>query len=108
MNTLDAIIATTILISIIGLFLTTIIQTNYTILDANTIIQAKTKTIICATLIDSIFANSAKYYNQTINCNPDKNKLILKIGNMEKSSFSITTIEKKQTIEVKTNDHYPN
>ncbi len=106
MNSLDAIIALVVLVAGIGLILTSIINEKETIFEINNIIETKTNSVICATIIDSIYSNSAKTYNEKISCIPESNKLISKKETTQKESYSITTSEKTNNIEVKTLDHY--
>jgi hypothetical protein len=106
MNTLDAIIALTVLICGIGLLVSTIINENETFMSISKITQTKTESLICATIIDSIYSNTGKSYSKDITCLPESNKLISKNGAIQKETYSITTAEKKIKIEVKILEHY--
>jgi hypothetical protein len=105
-NTLDAIISLTILFASIGVLVNSLAIQSETNTNSDQLIKAKTTSLICATTIDSIYSNSAKSYTKSVDCIPQENKLISKINNTQKESYSITTAQKNTKIEVKTNAHY--
>jgi hypothetical protein len=108
MNTLDAVISLIVLIAGASVLINSLIIQNETLNDIDEIIEAKSNSLICATTIDSIYSNSAKSYDESVNCTPRGNKLISKINKTQKESYSITTSQKNTKIEVKTVEHYFN
>lgn len=106
MNSIEAIIALTIMLAGIGIILTSITYVQEKYFETNSTISAKTQAISCASIIDSIYSNSATTYNGEINCTTEK--INVKATHEKKTKESQTTTEtiNELTIEVKTLDHY--
>ncbi len=106
MNSLEAIIILTALLSSIGLFLGSLAYYNVILGESVSLLDAKNKANNCALLIDSFFANNATSYSGELFCSGEENKVRAKNDFFEKEAFVITRIRKEEKLEVDTSGHY--
>ncbi len=108
MNSIEAIIALIVMLAGLGAILTSInyVQEDYS--QANDTLTAKTQAISCATIIDSIYSNSATTHNEELNCLTESYNVKSTHNNKTKESQTTTETINELTIEVKTLDHYIN
>jgi Ca2+/H+ antiporter len=106
MNSIDAIIALCTLMAGFALLLGAINEQNIFLEEGTDSIKSKTNAVSCATLIDSLFSNSAEEYEDDLECLIQEDKTISKIGLKEKSFEIITRVVKNSNSEVETLEHY--
>jgi hypothetical protein len=106
MNTLDAIIAMLLLLTSFGIILGTIsVQKEY-LLEAKNSLGAKNDAYFCMGIIDSIYANSASTYDETIECFVKEGKVMATKNGKQKFAEVIPKIKRENELEVGTIDHY--
>ena len=106
MNSLEALIAILALTASLGVLLGTINLQKDNFQNATDTILAKTNSLNCAAIIDSIISNSAEKYNLELNCDANKNKVNSKVNEITKTSFIIGEIESGATLNVIKYEHY--
>jgi len=106
MNSIEALIAILALTASLGLLIETINLQKDNFQNATDTITAKTNSLNCAFIIDSIISNSAEEYALELNCDANKNKVNSKINQITKSSFIIGEIENDSTLNVIKYEHY--
>ena len=108
MNSLDAIIALCVLLCSFAILLGIIGQERTQLEDSSGSIAAKIGAINCATIIDSMFVNNAGEYQGELNCGARGNELARTINGQTKSAKTLTSVEKKENLEVRVSEHYKN
>jgi len=106
MNTLDAILSLCAILSCFALIIGAVNDQKTNVLEANDSIKAKTNALICAAVIDSMFANSASDYSGNINCKTQNNALFATQKNKTKTAHSIASTKKDTYLEVEKLEHY--
>lgn len=106
MNSLEALIAILALTTSMVLIIGTINLQTENFQNAKDIILAKTDSLICASIMDSIVSNSAEKYITQINCTAIQNTVSSKINSTTKSSFIISSAESDSTLSVIKYEHY--
>jgi archaellum component FlaF (FlaF/FlaG flagellin family) len=106
MNSIEALIAIIALIASMGILLQTINLQNETFQNATNILRAKTNSLNCAFIIDSIISNSAKEYTNELNCTAKENVVNSKINEIDRNSLIIGTANSELTLSVNTFEHY--
>jgi|GEM_PF-1059005 len=108
MNSLDAIISISVLLAASGIILVSLFEQNENIQQAHYLIEAKFQAQKCASIIDSIYSNTATKYEKEIKCNLKDYTTTATIEGKTKQSYAITTTENEKELRVKTLDHYTN
>jgi len=106
MNSIEALIAILALIASLGVLLETINLQEENFQNATNTIIAKTNSLNCAFIIDSIISNSAEKYNEELNCTANKNIVNSKINKADRNSFIIGEASGGATLSVNTYEHY--
>jgi len=106
MNSIDAIIAMLMLLIIFSLFLSVLVNEQQNIGLVEKTIHTKIIASKCSVIVDGVFANSGKGFDEKINCFGNGNAVYSKLDGIRKDIFVITTVEKKSGLEVKVNEHY--
>jgi hypothetical protein len=108
MNSLDAIISITILLASTTILLTGISEVKENLEKANNQLEAIITAQKCASIIDSIYSNSATEYQKEINCSVEEDTIISKVNTEEKKSQIITTAKNEKELKVEMLEHYTN
>ncbi len=108
MNTLDAIIAFCILLTSFATLLGIINYEKTQLESAFNLVKAKTEAVKCATIIDSIFANSSLEYSDEMSCIVKENEITYSINGQINNAQSIAKVESQNNLKVETNEHYTN
>ena len=106
MNSIDAVIAMLMLLIIFGLFLSVLVNEKQNIELAEKTINTKIIASKCGVIVDGLFANSGKGFDEEINCFGNGNAVYSKNDAIRKDISVITTVKKKSGLEVKVNEHY--
>jgi len=106
MNSIEALIAIIALTASLGILLQTINLQGENFQNATNILNAKTNSLNCAFIIDSIISNSAKEYNDKLNCTAKENIVNSKVNNADRNSLIIGTATSGLTLSVDTFEHY--
>ena len=106
MNSLDAIIAMTILLASLALLLGSLAEQNNHLEKTSEILATKLGAFECMIIIDGMYANSVDVYERDLECFVDKGKIKVKNGGVEKVVSVIPAIKKEHFLEVGIVDHY--
>ncbi len=105
MNSLDAIIAIIFLTIGFGLLMGAINSQKIVASDAFNSLEAKSLSLNCAAIIDSVYSNTVYEYGE-MNCFSDGTNVMGKKENKKKYTSTITSTSKSFYFEVKTLEHY--
>ena len=106
MNSLEALIAILALTASFGILLQSINLQKDNFQNATDIIFAKTNSLNCAFIIDSIISNSATEYTSELNCTANNNTVNSKIKNTDRNSFIIGEAISGANLMVNKYEHY--
>lgn len=106
MNSIEALIAILALTTSTGILLGTINLQQDDFQNATNTILAKTNSLTCAFIIDSIISNSANEYTSELNCTANKNLISSKSKNVTKTAYIIGEANSGVTLSVNTYEHY--
>ncbi len=106
MNSIEALIAILALIASIGILIETVNLQKDNFQNAIDAITAKTNSLNCTFLIDSIISNSANNYSSELNCTANKNSVSSKSNEITKTSYILTEATSDITLTVTKYDHY--
>ncbi|MGI6589079.1 MAG: hypothetical protein ACOX1V_00225 [Candidatus Iainarchaeum sp.] len=106
MNSIEALLSLIAITISISILINAIIIQEKNFQIATDSLNAKTNSMKCAFLIDSIVSNSAKQYNKEINCTALENKITSKTNNKTKTTYIITNATNEKELEVDKFEHY--
>ncbi|MDD3085477.1 MAG: hypothetical protein PHY04_00385 [Candidatus ainarchaeum sp.] len=106
MNSIEALLSLIAITISISILINAVILQEKNFQNASDSLNAKTNSMKCAFIIDSIVSNSAKQYNKEINCNAIENKITSKTNNKTKTTYIITNAKNEQQLEVNNFEHY--
>ena len=106
MNSLDAIIALAALMAGCGTLLGAITSERDAAADAMDSLEAKTGALACASIIDSIYSNSAEGYEKEFSCGAGDRNVSMAVRRKTKTVPIITSAKKALSLEVETLAHY--
>lgn len=106
MNTIEALLALSALTLSIGVLLNGVNLTRVNFELINNSLNAKTSSMKCAFVIDSIISNSATTYTESLNCDANNNQVSSTKNNQTKKTFILTQSENQFNLVVKKIEHY--
>jgi len=108
MNSLDAIIAFCALMVSFALLLSVVVSQEQILSNSFSAFGAKVSAINCASVVDSLFSNSAVSFSSDFPCGAEGSSVFASKEGKTKLVTIITFASKKFFLEVKTLDHYFN
>lgn len=106
MNSLDALISLSVLLAASGIILYSLLEQNENIRQANNTIEAEFEAQKCASIIDSIYSNTATKYTSIIKCTLKDYTTSTTIEGITKEGYAITSTENEKELKVTPLDHY--
>ncbi len=106
MNSLDAIIALCALLFGFAIMLGVINEQKTNVEEALNSTNAKTNSLICGAIIDSMFSNSAEEYISELKCEANAQELSYIQEGKTKTANALTPVNKTTLLEVKILEHY--
>ncbi len=106
MNSIDALISICVLFAAFGILIGAVNLQNENSKHALLSAKAKGETLKCAAIVDSIASNSAKGYNDRLNCESDGNRLSANEEGVTKSAATIIETTNTGELVLKINKHY--
>lgn len=106
MNSIEALISLIAITLSISILINTIIIEEKEFQKTAEMITAKTNSLKCAFIIDSLISNSTKQYSQELNCSANENQVSSKINNETKNTPILTKAKNTPKLEIEYFEHY--
>ncbi|MFA6064721.1 MAG: hypothetical protein WCW44_03205 [archaeon] len=106
MNSFDAIIALSALLAGFAILLGVVNEQKINVEGVINSTNAKTNALECASIIDSMFSNSAEEYTAELNCGANASEINYASEGKIKTAKILTTVSKTTLLEVKILEHY--
>ena len=106
MNTLDALIALLTLLASLSLIVGALAEYNSGLNESENIISVKLDGLVCASIVDGMYASSADYFENEINCFVKDGKIASENEGIEKLISVIPKVKKEYFLEVEISEHY--
>ena len=106
MNSFDAIIALCALLFGFAIMLGVVNEQKMNVEGVINSTNAKTNALECASIIDSMFSNSAEEYNNELKCGGNGSEVNYNAQGKTKTAKTLTPINKTTLLEVKILEHY--